>query len=337
MSKTTFVDGVSDLSSAWVNTVYGTGTAGGHTHDGADADGHVHQINLQTEVTGILPTIKYAPPRDHIANLNMTYGVTGAQFMVTIAAGSCADTNVGALLAQTSSTTKIVIASTGTAYSAWVAGSNQGGVAPIAVPAPGVSQWLHCFAIGNSVTSYVMDVGFDTSFTAANLLSGTGYVRYRRIGSVLITNMAGTLTMSKFIQVNDTFLWASTTGRIIYQKDGTAGGTTINDTQTIAAGINNLQCEIIYIARAVPQDVNGTAKIVAYHTSQTYDAGADFDATTNGVYNCSVSGNGESRILSDASGNIKVSSTLYNSVSLTASSYTYIRERGYVDYRGKIL
>jgi hypothetical protein len=55
MAKTLFVNG-SDLYHTFMNTIFGQGAAGGHKHDGADADGSCPRIALDAgEIQGVLP------------------------------------------------------------------------------------------------------------------------------------------------------------------------------------------------------------------------------------------------------------------------------------------
>lgn len=77
----------------------------------------------------------------------------------------------------------------------WVAGTNQGGRSS----SLGISDttWhVHLISVGG-----VVDVGFDTSVTAANLIADHGATAYRRIGSIL--REAGLIVL--FIQVGDFF------------------------------------------------------------------------------------------------------------------------------------
>ena len=83
----------------------------------------------------------------------------------------------------------------------WVEGSGQGGFPSSLTLA--TDTWYHVFAIAKQ--SGEVDAGFDTSLTAANLLSdATGYTLYRRLGSVL-TDASSNLV--PFTQMGDQFLW----------------------------------------------------------------------------------------------------------------------------------
>lgn len=65
----------------------------------------------------------------------------------------------------------------------WAAGNDAGGFPSGLTLA--IDTWYYLFGIKNNASG-VVDAGFDTSITAANLLSdATGYTEFRRIGSVL--------------------------------------------------------------------------------------------------------------------------------------------------------
>lgn len=83
----------------------------------------------------------------------------------------------------------------------WAAGSSQGGLGSGTKAA---NTWYHCFVIKH--TNGTVDAGFDTSLTAANLLSRSGYSYYRYVGSIL-TNASSNIIA--FYQVGDMFLWKS--------------------------------------------------------------------------------------------------------------------------------
>jgi len=64
------------------------------------------------------------------------------------------------------------------------------------------NTWYHVFLIRSAAG--VVDAGYDTSLTATNLLTESGYVQYRRLGSVLTD---GSTNIIDFIQAGDEFLW----------------------------------------------------------------------------------------------------------------------------------
>lgn len=116
---------------------------------------------------------------------------TDTEHDIDISAGSIMDSaNSSALI--TGGLTKQIDAS-------WAAGTNAGGF-PSALTLS-ADTWYRVFLIGK--TDGTVDAGFDTSSTAANLLSdATGYTLYRRIGSVLTGNTSNIL---EFRQDGDYF------------------------------------------------------------------------------------------------------------------------------------
>lgn len=85
----------------------------------------------------------------------------------------------------------------------WAEGNNQGG-RPSAVSLD-PDTWYHCFIIGvpgvGSETALKVDAGFDTSITAANLLTDAstfGYTKHRYVGSIL-TDSSATPNITDFL------------------------------------------------------------------------------------------------------------------------------------------
>jgi hypothetical protein len=75
---------------------------------------------------------------------------------------------------------------------------------------------VHLFSVGSTV-----EIGFDTSVTAANLISNDGGVsgKYRRIGAVLTDGSANIL---QFSQIGDRFIWTAPTLDINTSVQGTS-------------------------------------------------------------------------------------------------------------------
>ena len=209
MGKTTFTSG-DTLDAGFLNTIYGSGSNGGHIHSGIDADGNCGKIDLSSNTTGILPSPHQYPFRGAIDGYQLTWANSGDS--LSIGTGWCYDDVSHALLALSSIMVKKVLAVGYTAFQGWTPGSGSGGVATgCAIPASNNSKWLHVFAIGlgtSSETYYTADIGLDDSLTASNLRSASGYNRYRRIGSIRVYNNGGTLTIEPFIQVGDRFTWS---------------------------------------------------------------------------------------------------------------------------------
>ena len=84
----------------------------------------------------------------------------------------------------------------------WAVGTNLGGFPSALTLTNGT--WYHGFVI--SKADGTTDAGFDTSLTAANLLAdATGYVNYRRVGSIYYID--GVTGIKPFRQYGNRFMW----------------------------------------------------------------------------------------------------------------------------------
>jgi len=129
---------------------------------------------------------------------------------IDIAVGSCRDSTSAVFVSLVSAITKRL-------DTVWAVGTGNGGRATAATLAN--DTWYHVFAIMVANAYGVVDVGFDTSLTAVNLLAESGYTYYRRIGSV--KTAAAATTVEPFVQDVDEFLWG-TPPAIIDTTVGTA-------------------------------------------------------------------------------------------------------------------
>jgi hypothetical protein len=132
-------------------------------------------------------------PPGYIDGLQLSNG-TDATNDIDIAVGSARAENIQANMDLASILVKQIDAN-------WAVGSAAGGF-PSGLTLTN-DTWYHVFLIKRSDTG-VVDAGFDTSLTAANLLAdATNYDSYRRIGSVL----RGTATIVAFEQIGDRIAW----------------------------------------------------------------------------------------------------------------------------------
>lgn len=114
---------------------------------------------------------------------------------ISISAGQRIDPITGFILTNASALVKQTDAT-------WAVGTNQGGMFTGSVT---TSTWYHVFLIRNSTTG-VIDAGYDTSATAANIPSG--YVAYAYLGAVLTD---GSSNITDFTQIGDMFIWTTKT------------------------------------------------------------------------------------------------------------------------------
>lgn len=131
--------------------------------------------------------------RGMLLGMELSNNVTDAVNDIDVAEGVCRDAANSVDITLSAMTKRI--------DATWSAGTNQGGLSS-SLTAPVNDTWYHVFAI---VVGGSADVGFDTSITAANLVTDHSATAYRRIGSVLY----GTATLEQFIQDGDRFVWVS--------------------------------------------------------------------------------------------------------------------------------
>lgn len=146
------------------------------------SDGRVYKVLL--ERAGRLP-------RSYLAGLGLSNNGTDATNDVDIAVGEARNADDDGDLKLASALTKRIDAS-------WAAGSGSGGLSSSLTLTD--DTWYHVHLI---LVAGVVDVGFDTSIVAANLIADHSATEYRRIGSV----RRGTATNLAFSQVGDEFLW----------------------------------------------------------------------------------------------------------------------------------
>lgn len=145
-------------------------------------------------VQGIIDLVTTPYPRGYKYGLTLSNNGIDSDHDIDIAVGSCRDSANGANLDITSALTKQIDAS-------WVTGTNQGGLSSSLTVAN--STWYHVFVI---TVAGVDDIGFDTSITAANLVSDHVATAYRRIGSVLTD---GSANIVAFTQNGNDFVWSN--------------------------------------------------------------------------------------------------------------------------------
>lgn len=132
-------------------------------------------------------------PRGHISGMQLTNNGDDGAHDIDISVGAARDTADAANLKLTAALTKRIDAT-------WVAGDDAGGLSSTLTP-PANNTWYHVHAI---IVAGVVDVGFDTSISAANLITDHSATAYRRLGSVLTDGSANIIA---FLQTGDVFQW----------------------------------------------------------------------------------------------------------------------------------
>lgn len=159
----------------------------------ATTTGAPTEISAGTGITISGGTISSAAglPRSYLAGLGLSNNVTDGDHDVDIAAGACRDSANAADITLAAITKRI--------DASWSAGTGNGGLSSSLTVA--ADTWYHMHAL---IVSGAADVGFDTSITAANLVTDHSATAYRRLGSVLTD---GSSNIIAFKQLGDRFLW----------------------------------------------------------------------------------------------------------------------------------
>lgn len=118
-------------------------------------------------------------PKGYISGLTLS-NASDTDHDITVSAGEARDSTDAQNLSLSVAMTKQIDA-------VWAAGDAAGGLFSGTVAA---DTWYHLFLI-RKTSDESIDAGFDTSITAANIPSG--YVEYRRIGSVLTDSLSNIL------------------------------------------------------------------------------------------------------------------------------------------------
>ena len=154
----------------------------------------------------------------------------------------------------------------------WASGSGNGGLAS------GVSiatnTWYHVHAI---VVSGSVDIGFDTSITAANLVANNSASAFRRIGAVLTD---GSSNILNFIQDGDEFIFKAQINNLSAGSPGTS-----RLTQTVSTPLG-VETRAILGIIAVVSGSNAGVRFTITHPDVT-DAVASSDNLNNGGENSS--------------------------------------------------
>lgn len=145
---------------------------------------------------------------------------------INVTAGACTTADHLSTMTLATEQTKQIDAS-------WATGNDAGGF-PSSLIGAGVlaNTWyhVHLFTVGSTV-----EVGFDTSITAATLIADHGGAagKYRRIGSVL-TDGTTPGNIKQFFQIGDEFHWTVP----VSDHTGDPGATEVTTTLTVPTGVS---------------------------------------------------------------------------------------------------
>jgi len=211
---------------------------------GTPGDGTITEAKLDTNA--ILR-------RGHFWGLNTGNNSGDATNDIDIGVGECTSEDGTTNIVLSSSMTKRIDAT-------WTAGTGNGGF-PSALTLT-TDIWYHLFVIKKTSTG-VVDVGFDTSLTATNLLNTSTYDKYRRIASVYRNS---TPAIELYFQQGDYFYWKDWAWtQITNPADGNVTVSTPTGVRTLGqfhARVNNTNSNPVYaLLQATDQTVTGSATL----------------------------------------------------------------------------
>lgn len=231
---------------------------------------------------------------------------------IAIAVGSCRDSADKRTLSLSSILTKRIDAT-------WAAGDDAGGMFTGSVT---TDTWYHLFLVRKTSDGSI-DAGVDTSITAANIPSG--YVEYRRIGSV---KTDGSSNIKPFVQFGDRFTWSAPTPDATDVATSTSAAlTTLNTPLAV-----KVEAEMyIHI-----EDAATNTKGILFSDPDVPDLSADNNAArSHGYVQASQSGTDNFKFNFVAECPTNTSSQVRVVNSATGGTYS-IRTRSYRDYRGAV-
>lgn len=201
----------------------------------------------------------------------------------------------------------------------WVQGTNQSGFPSLLTLS--INTWYHLFVIKNTSSGDV-DAGFDTSLTAANLLTdATGFTLFRRVGAVLTD---GSSNIIQYQQFGDEFHWNDSRADVSTTNPGT--GEVVHTLNSVPTGLSVLADVAVTFGRP---DTSANTRYKVGPGSKTISAPstASYDARTQGD---SRYDSASLQVLTDAVQTIKTRQDGSN-----ANATLQIQTHGWVDPRGK--
>ena len=265
--------------------------------------------NRKVAASRIATYIDAGLPRGYLSGMGLS-NATDTAHDITVAVGEVRDNANAVDIVLASAMTKRIDAT-------WSSGSGNGGLAS------GVSiatnTWYHVHAI---VVSGSVDIGFDTSITAANLVANNSASAFRRIGAVLTD---GSSNILNFIQDGDEFIFKAQITNI----NATAIGTS-RVTQAVSTPLG-VQTRAILGLVAVVSGNNSAVRVTLTHpdvTDATPATGNSNNAGENSSDNNGTFASGTHIVLTNTSSQVAVRQDFNSTVSMNTNGYYDRRGQG---------
>ena len=265
--------------------------------------------NRKVAASRIATYIDAGLPRGYLSGMGLS-NATDTDHDITVAVGEVRDNANAVDIVLASAMTKRIDAT-------WASGSGNGGLAS------GVSiatnTWYHVHAI---VVSGSVDIGFDTSVTAANLVANNSASAFRRIGAVLTD---GSSNILNFIQDGDEFIFKAQ----IVNINATAIGTS-RVTQAVSTPLGVQTRAILGLVGQVASSNSGVRVTLTHPdvtdatpTNQNANNAGENSSNNNGTF-----AGGTHIVLTNTSSQIAIRQDFDSTVSMNTNGYYDRRGQG---------
>ena len=265
--------------------------------------------NRKVAASRIATYIDAGLPRGYLSGMGLS-NATDTAHDITVAVGEVRDNANAVDIVLASAMTKRIDAT-------WASGSGNGGLAS------GVSiatnTWYHVHAI---VVSGSVDIGFDTSVTAANLVANNSASAFRRIGAVLTD---GSSNILNFIQDGDEFIFKAQ----IVNINATAIGTS-RVTQAVSTPLGVQTRAILGLVGQVASSNSGVRVTLTHPdvtdatpTNQNANNAGENSSNNNGTF-----AGGTHIVLTNTSSQIAIRQDFDSTVSMNTNGYYDRRGQG---------
>ena len=265
--------------------------------------------NRKVAASRIATYIDAGLPRGYLSGMGLS-NATDTAHDITVAVGEVRDNANAVDIVLASAMTKRIDAT-------WSSGSGNGGLAS------GVSiatnTWYHVHAI---VVSGSVDIGFDTSVTAANLVANNSASAFRRIGAVLTD---GSSNILNFIQDGDEFIFKAQ----IVNINATAIGTS-RVTQAVSTPLGVQTRAILGLVGQVASSNSGVRVTLTHPdvtdatpTNQNANNAGENSSNNNGTF-----AGGTHIVLTNTSSQIAIRQDFDSTVSMNTNGYYDRRGQG---------
>jgi hypothetical protein len=261
--------------------------------------------------------LEYWTPRGYISGLLVRNATGDPNNDVTISVGEASDSTAARVMGLSAELTKRL-------DDPWVAGDNVGGLFSGTKTS---NATYHVFLIRKD-SDGTSDVGYDTSFTAAN--RPAGYTHFRRIGSI---QTDGSSNIEQFFAIElGKQLWVEWS---VVAFDATrSGGTPILVVTKVPLGLTVIGNYVVLV-EGTGSGFGGSAALTSGLAAAGREAGSPSGVGTHGIANSGFvagvapqTGTGNILIPTDTSGRIWVDSTV-----LQSGSTMRVWTQGYIDPR----